>query len=367
MKTRQFHNRKGLAFAAQAGVTLIELMVALTISTVLIFGATQVYLKSRNTYQTNESVTRLQETARYAMSIIEIDVRNANYFGLTKSAYKFTGQAIQALPLGAVAPGPAANICGNNFAIDLNTSIQGDNNGYVLSATRQAGCDTPINTPVGTTTSVTTADTLTIRRASVITQTVFTNGTLQLCSGRGVDNTIYSNAGACAAAPNGQINNLIVNAYYVDQNSAQANGLPSLRRKALAPGPAFIDEEVIAGVEDMQIQFGVETVNPTTGAAGQPSSYINPRALLANEQVVAVRVWLLVRSDTPELGFSDDRCYEYAARVCANGVTANLNDAAATTLGFRPSSSGDETFTSVKRFRRLLVSRTMYLRDAYGT
>jgi type IV pilus assembly protein PilW len=353
--------------ARQRGVTLIELLVALTISSVLVFGATQVYVKSRNTYQTNESVTRLQETARYAMSIVEVDVRNANYFGLTKSAYKFVGQAAQTPALGPVAPGAAANICGDNFAIDLNTSIQGDNNSYVLSlnASRKAGC----NALSGwATVPVTTADTLTIRRASVLTQAAFTDGTLQLCSGRGVANQLFSTAGACAVPPIGQINNLIVNAYYVDRNSVQAAGLPSLRRKALAAGPAFIDEEVIAGVEDMQVQFGIEDINPdpAIGALGLPSRYIDPAAVTVNQQVVSVRIWLLIRADTPELGFSDNRCYAYAARVCANGVTADLNNAGQTTRGFQPSSSADNSFTGIKRFRRLLMSRTMYLRDAYG-
>jgi hypothetical protein len=266
-----------------------------------------------------------------------------------------------------VAPGAAANICGNNFAIDLNTAVQGDNNGWVLSATRQAGCATLSG---WTTTPVATADTLTIRRASTVTQAAFTNGTLQLCSGRGVDNAIFSTAGVCAAPPTGQINNLIVNSYYVDRNSAQAAGYPSLRRKALAPGPAFIDEEIIAGVEDMQVQLGVETVNPATGAIGQPSQYIDPvLPLPANQQVVAVRIWLLVRSDVPEPGYSDDRCYAYAARVCANGVTGDLNGGL-TTRGFQPSSDTSataNTFTGLKRFRRLLVSRTIYLRDAFGT
>jgi len=352
-----------LPYHKQRGLSLIELMVALTIGTVLIFGATQVYVDSRNAYGVNESVARLQETARYAMSIIETDVQTANFYGLTKSAYKFTGQARQTAPaLGTY--GGAVNICGNNFAVDLNTFVQGDNNGYVLSGTRQAGCDTLSG---WTTTPVTTADTLTIRRASTVAQAAFTNGTLQLCSSRGLDNAIFSNAGICAAPPFGQINNLIVNAYYVDRNSAQAVGLPSLRRKALAPGPVFIDEEIIAGIEDMQVQFGVETVNPVTGAIGQPGAYIDPAALAPNQQVVAVRVWLLVRSDVPEAGFSDNRCYAYAARVCANGVTADLNNAGAVTRGFQPSSSADNSFTSVKRFRRILVSRTFFLRDAYGT
>ena len=50
-----------------AGLSLVELMVALTISLVLIFGATQVYVDSRNAYNLNETVARLQENARYAM------------------------------------------------------------------------------------------------------------------------------------------------------------------------------------------------------------------------------------------------------------------------------------------------------------
>ena len=55
----------------QQGLSLVELMVALTISVVLIFGATQVYVDSRNAYNVNESIARLQENARYAMSVID--------------------------------------------------------------------------------------------------------------------------------------------------------------------------------------------------------------------------------------------------------------------------------------------------------
>jgi type IV pilus assembly protein PilW len=346
----------------QQGLSLIELLVALTIGSVLIFGATQVYVDSRNAYGANESVARLQETARYAMSIIETDVRSANYFGLARNI--IGGVALQNAAVAAVAPGAPANICGNNFAVDFANFVQGDNTGYVLSPTRQAGCDTLSG---WNTTPVATADTLTIRRASTVNQLAFTNGRLQLCSDRGVNSLLFSNAGICVPAPVGQINDIIVNAYYVDRNSAQAVGLPSLRRKALAVGPAFIDEEVIAGVEDMQVQFGVETINNAVGAIGQPQNYIDPAALAANQQVVAVRVWLLIRSDTPDVGFSDDRQYAYGGRNCANGVTADLNNAGNATQCYQPSVSADNTINGVKRFRRILVTRTFYLRDAYGT
>ncbi len=56
-----------------AGVSLIELMVSLVIGSMLIIGAVTVYMQSRNTYRTNESAARLQETARYVLDVIATD------------------------------------------------------------------------------------------------------------------------------------------------------------------------------------------------------------------------------------------------------------------------------------------------------
>ena len=46
------------------GLSLIELMVALTIGSLLIIGAVSVYVQSRTTYRINETVARMQENAR---------------------------------------------------------------------------------------------------------------------------------------------------------------------------------------------------------------------------------------------------------------------------------------------------------------
>ncbi len=73
--------RSGRPRARSRGVTLIELMVALVISLVLIGGAIQVYVYSRQNYDVNESVAQLQETARYALSVLEPDIRMANSVG----------------------------------------------------------------------------------------------------------------------------------------------------------------------------------------------------------------------------------------------------------------------------------------------
>lgn len=372
------------------GLSLIELLVALTIGTVLIFGATQVYVRSRATYSVNEATSRLQETARYAMSVMEPDVRMANYWGLLKVPFAVTGSASQAAAAAPIANSAAAVICGNNYAVDVENSVQGDNNAYTISASRQAGCNT-LGTPVGgiwTTTAVTSADTLTIRRASTAGAAggvVATNGRLQICSQR--DKAwLFSNGApnpACPAAPSGQISDVFVDIYYVDRNSGQndtakVTGTPSLRRKFLTSVGGvmqFQDQEIIPGVEDLQVQYGIDPnygVDPYgTGATpANATRYVNANqaqvAVAAGAQIVAVRLWLLVRSDSPEVNFVDTRTYEYADRLQATGTIGDINTGGAG-RAFVPSLNAVNTFTGIKRYRRLLVSRTIQLRNAMGT
>src|SRR5687768_10424809 len=106
--------------AAARGVSLIELLVAVTIAAILIFGATTVYVDSRATYEVNESTARLQETARYALSVIEPDIRMSNYWGLVKGAGLVVNQAAQ----GAASAGDPIT-CGNNYAHDVVRNIEG--------------------------------------------------------------------------------------------------------------------------------------------------------------------------------------------------------------------------------------------------
>jgi len=372
--SKLLNNGSSTTRVGERGLSLIELMVAMAIGAVLIFGATQVFINSRNSYGVNENVTRLQETARYAMSVIEPDVRMSNFWGLLKGAGAVTNQAAQTAAPGAVAPGAAANVCGNNFAIDLGTNLQGDNNGGVatgiwLSATRQPGCNSlfDLDTNTGalwTTNAVTTADTLTVRRASVITKTIPKANVLELCSTR-ISGRLQSNAAVCTAAPAGQLSNLIVDAYYVDRNSLQLAGFPALRRKTLdASGTLrFVDQEIISGVEDMQVQFGIDPF----GNTGVATRYVNPDAVPAAAQIVAVRVWLLVRSDTAETGFTDNAIYQYGDRLQATGVTGDLNNAADAGKAYQPSLNPNATVLGPRHVRRLLISRTISLRNALGT
>ena len=64
-----------------AGITLIELMVAITISLILMLGVGSIYFNSKRTYLVQEEFARLQEGARIAMSFMVRDIRMAGYVG----------------------------------------------------------------------------------------------------------------------------------------------------------------------------------------------------------------------------------------------------------------------------------------------
>jgi type IV pilus assembly protein PilW len=344
----------------QRGLSLIELLVAMTISAVLIFGATQVYVDSRSTYATNEEIARLQETARYAMSAMEADVRMANYWGLTKYAYAISPKQTQTTAASAL----ETQICGTNFAVDLEMTLQADNGtaGYTLGPARTGACNAFNNRPQA-------SDTLTVRRASAFTTTATVAGVLRICSNFNGIGQLQSDTLPCSTS--GQGNDLSVNAYYIDRDSDQAANVPSLRRKGLQASNTFADIEVVAGVEDMQVQFGIDPTGGTgdaTHVGGTAQYYVDPmtlanwNALLATAQVVSVRIWLLIRADAPEIGFVDGQTYVYGDRGGVVGTTANLASTADAAKAFQPSLN-----PALSGFRRLLVSRTIQLRNAIGT
>jgi type IV pilus assembly protein PilW len=363
-----------LVHRQQRGLSLIELLVALAIGAVLIFGATQAYVDSRNAYTVNETVSRLQETARYAMSILEPDIRMSNNWGLLKGAETIQGKLSQTVAEGA-GMGLATSQCGPNYGIDLENNLEGTNGGYITTA-YTADCK-PFHDA-----ALQTADTITVRRASIQDSTVPPSvGPLRICSTRTAGVLVTdTSAPLCLGIgalpdPIAQINDLMVNLYYIDRDSEAANGYPSLRRYFLDVSTnSFIEREVVAGVEDMQVQFGVDPSGGVGATGGAATQYLDwgptLAALLSGgspAQIVSVRIWLLVRSDAPEVGFTDDRVYVYGNRGSVPGKTGDLTSVADMNKAYQPSLNADASPLGLRHFRRVLISRTIQIRNALGT
>ena len=59
----------------QKGMSLIELLVAMAIGSFLIIGAVTLQSNTRRSFTVNEQAARLQETARYVMSVLEPEIQ----------------------------------------------------------------------------------------------------------------------------------------------------------------------------------------------------------------------------------------------------------------------------------------------------
>jgi type IV pilus assembly protein PilW len=324
----------------QPGFSLIELMVALLIGLFLMLGAITVYNQSRATYRASEGVARLQEVARLALDVLEADVRMANFWGLNSKADYVTNRAGPGpLPSAFTATqGGRISSCGgagSNWAIDLDAYLDGSNNGYGLLC--------PGLAPDVGAAGVTGSDVLVVRRANEVRATTLDVNRIHLQTSR-IQGELFVPSCATASDPNcippgylppvSQSRQLEVHAYYVSQQSTLRDDVPSLRRKVIGNvnDAGFIgDEEIVAGVEHMQVLLGIDTNGDTN-----IDDYVNPGAVPGTARVVSATIWLRIRSEERDFGHRDDNVYQYADMAAA---------------------SPDDNY------RRIVVTRTIQLRN----
>ena len=72
-------------FRSQSGLSMVELMVAITIGLILSAGVIQIFANSKRTYVVEEALSRVQESGRLALDFIANDVRMASYWGCQPS------------------------------------------------------------------------------------------------------------------------------------------------------------------------------------------------------------------------------------------------------------------------------------------
>jgi type IV pilus assembly protein PilW len=73
--------RNTLNWRASRGLSLVELMIALLVGLLLSAAVLQIFISSKNTYRMQDSMARLQENGRFAVSYMANDIRMAGYMG----------------------------------------------------------------------------------------------------------------------------------------------------------------------------------------------------------------------------------------------------------------------------------------------
>lgn len=314
-----------------SGAGLVEVMLSLTLGALVIAAAAALLARSTDAIEAADTNARMQEVARYAMAILATDLRMAGYWGLAGTDVAVVKNAALAFPpkCGGVA-----------WLGDTGRYVAGSNDSFLPlpACTASGGGHKP-----GT-------DVLIVRRASsrrlvpqsATVATANRNRVLiessrqaaEIFVPQDIGNVIpagYAVSDVAGTAPAADTREFEVNAYYVSVGSSTSPTHPSLRRKSLVAGPDIRDEEIIAGIEDLQLRFGVDE-----DGDGNVDGFVAPGSEPAEATIVSVRLWLLVRSQDRDRATSAGRTEEYAGHVTPDG------------------SDG---------LRRLLVSSTVQLRN----
>ena len=66
---------------AERGMTIVELMIAMVIGLIVLGAVSSVFISTRQTFRTTDSLSRIQESARFALEMMARDIRMAGYIG----------------------------------------------------------------------------------------------------------------------------------------------------------------------------------------------------------------------------------------------------------------------------------------------
>lgn len=274
------------------GFSLIELMVAMVVGLVIISGAFSLHSTTRKTQQVSEAQMDMVADARFAIEMIGYDLRHAGVWGGTNRAglvdcrYRGSaGASCTATSAGEARPVALGSDCAEGWYYDLDVAVFASNDSNPFSGTCIPAAEG----------YVAASDVLQIRYAEATPPTALLASQAYVRShfngGRIFIGTTQPVLDSFDTSSNNH--ELHAYAYYVSNfTDAAGDGIPSLRRAALINGPAIQNQTLISGVTDLQVQFGLDLDGDKV-----VDTYANPSAGMDPSQVLAAKIWLLMRTD----------------------------------------------------------------------
>lgn len=287
----------------QQGVSLVELMVAMLLSLILGAAVINVFANNRYAFNQDENAQQMQDDSRHALRELAHDLAMAGHYGDLLVPVSVTPDAGLTItndcgPIGApewmyqsVQPGTDRSL--SVLAVDNATASEAAANFACISASEfRDGTDVvSIKRVAGNRVAVPAAGRVYLR----------TNGTVGL---------LYQEP--LSASPSVVISLPYANweyrpsIYYIRNFAYSAgDGIPTLCRKVLGgAAPGMVTECLAAGIEDLQIDYGIDT-----SGDGFANVYVPDPDLLELQDIVGARVSLLVRSSDPDPRYENDKTY----------------------------------------------------------
>ena len=333
------------------GLSLIEMMLALVISSVLITGIIQIYIGSKQSYRLQEGQSRIQENARYVMELLERDLRIAGYMGCVSritpnvianppvnvnltssvSGHEGTGSSWSpTLPTNLSSmSSPNHVIKGTDvIRIDFGESCGGNLKGNMAADNANIQivfpntCDLEASSCSGGTCTGEVILISDCQAADLFRGSSVSNGTITQTIAH-ANNVNSTNRLSKAYQEDAEVFKLRSYTYFI---RAGESGIPALwRLNNLAATGGTNPLELVEGIEDLQVLYGEDT-----DSNGSPNRYLSANQVnFAN--VVSVRITLRARSPGDNLTITS-RTYSFDN---ANVTDRRLARTFTTTIGVR--------------------------------
>lgn len=333
----------------QRGITLIELMIGMVIGLILMSAVFNIFLSSKRAYRTTEELGRLQENARYALQTLTKDIRMIGYMGCFGEV-----NTTDNVDYTATNPNPPYNSC---KPIGSDAYFDNPITGYDAQSNTGTGTsDWTPNLPSSFSSgqSIAGSDIIVIQRAVPFSTSdtgslATSSGSIQIDSNppndlikagdtlvisECEDSDIFmvdnvsgsspvnishnnsvntSNSLSKSYPPNAKLMRMVMNGYYVGTNT---DGNRALYRTRLAGYGAMVNEELVEGVETMQVSYGEDT-----DSDGLPNRYVSAGDVTDTDDIVTVRVGLLMYSIREVSEENDTRSFNVAGTNVADTGT----------------------------------------------
>lgn len=290
--TLSVRSRASAARPVQRGLSLIELMIALTIGMVVMAALGALLLSiTRNNSELAKSNAQI-ESGRFAIQLLQADLVHAGFWGEVRPA---TPTAI---------PDPCAAVSGWDAAYKANmlaTPVMGYDSSTVPSSCTAASA------------AQANSDVLVVRHANTcIAGSTGCDGTgqniqLSRCGTKSPPEVPYVIDSASFPLTNRDCSTIadrrkvVSNIYFVSNNTLMRSSLGST---------TYQTQPLIDGIEAMRFEYGLDTTND-----GSPDSYVScaPCTLAQLPNIVAVKIYVLARNPEVTPGYTDSKSYQLGA------------------------------------------------------
>jgi type IV pilus assembly protein PilW len=306
----------------QRGMSIAELMVSVTIGLLITLAISTLFLNTNRSNKENSATNAMQENARFAMESIAEDLRHVGFFGNVQNPADIERAGVTM---------PSGTDCGEtataSYMLDFSSARQLIGYGIGMTNTQIATLVSPC-TLAGTLPAATNS-LLAIKRTS--TTRMSTTSTLQAGHIYVHSNGSSASLGVGTALPlpssSTQVWEYSPRIYYITSDRVLYRG---------TFGADWINEPLAEGIEQFRVEFGVDTDNN-----GAPNYFSDISSDSTFDKVVAARLYILARTPTPDLNYTDDNTY-------------NLGS-----LTWTPSTDVSNTDPNKTRYHRQVYSTTV--------